>query len=321
MDHYLKLQEFPMKEIKKVYLSGLGAIGCAYGSRIFDTDPECITVIADSERIKRYTGNGIVINGKRYPFKYINPETGGEKADLIIIAVKHHQLSQSIRDIEKYVSDDTIIIALLNGIVSEEIISKRYGMDKILHSFAVGTDTVREGTNIKFSAIGRIVFGSKDESGASKVQAVKNFFERTGIPYSIPEDIIRELWWKFMMNVGINQVSAILRADYGVFQKTAEARELMESASLEVISIAEKKGVNISRDDILKYMTIINTLSPGGKTSMLQDIEARRKTEVEIFSGTVIEMGKECGVDTPVNNILFRMIRTLEQMNSEKLIL
>ncbi len=304
-----------MKRISKVYLSGLGAIGGAYGSRIFDADPGCLTVIADSERIARYTKNGIIINGNDYPFKYVTPEEGGEKADLLIIAVKHHQLNQSVADIEKYVDDNTIIIALLNGIVSEEIISKSYGMKNIIHSFAVGTDAVREGTEIRFNNIGRIVFGADNESKADKVAAVKDFFDRAGIPSVIPEDIIRELWWKFMMNVGINQVSAVLKADYGVFQKIGEARELMEMASMEVVAIAGKTGINIGKEDILKYLGIIDTLSPDGKTSMLQDIEAHRKTEVEIFSGTVIELGEKYGVETPVNNILFRMIRTLEQMN------
>jgi 2-dehydropantoate 2-reductase len=303
-----------MKKNNKVYISGLGAIGGAYGSRIFDTDPDCLSVIADGDRAARYSRNGVRINNKLYPFKYVTPEEGGEKADLIIIAVKHHQLDQSIKDIEKFVGDETVILALLNGIVSEEMIAAKYGMDKILHSFAVGTDAVRAGTEINFGNIGRIVFGAKDDSGKDKEIAVQEFFDRVGIPYNIPEDIIRELWWKFMMNVGINQVSAILKADYSVFQNIAEARELLESASLEVVAIAEKAGIAISRDDISKYMTIINTLSPSGKTSMLQDIEAHRKTEVDIFSKTVIELGKKYGVATPVNDMLFRMIRTLEQM-------
>jgi 2-dehydropantoate 2-reductase len=315
MNLHLPFQEKSMNRINNVYISGLGAIGGAYSSRIFDTDPSCIKVIADSERAVRYTKNGVRINGKLYPFNYVTPEDGGEKADLILIAVKHHQLEQAVRDIDKYVGDDTIILSLLNGIVSEETVAEKYGMDKILHSFAVGTDAVREGTDIRFSNIGRIVFGAKDEGKSEKVRLVKEFFERTGIPYEIPGDIMRELWWKFMLNVGINQVSAVLKAGYGVFQKIDEARELMVMASLEVVALAEKAGIGISGDDIAKYVAVINTLSPEGKTSMLQDIEAGRKTEVEIFSGTVIEMGKQYGVETPVNNILFRMIRTLEQMN------
>jgi len=304
-----------VKQINSVYISGLGAIGGTYGSIISDSDPGIVTVIADSERIARYNETGIMINSRRYQFRYITPEAGGEKADLVIIAVKHHQLGQSISDIEKYVGKDTIILSLLNGIVSEDIIAERYGMDKILHSFAVGTDAVRESTDIRFSNAGKIVFGAEDESGSGKVSSVKEFFDRTGIQYNVPEDIIRELWWKFMMNVGINQVSAVLRADYGVFQKIGEARELMEMASLEVVAIAAKSGINITVSDISRYVAIVATLSPRGKTSMLQDIEAHRKTEVEVFSGTVIELGRKYGVDTPVNNMLFRMIRTIEQMN------
>jgi len=304
-----------MKKINKVYISGLGAIGGAYGGIISDFNPDCLTVIADSGRISRYLAEGITINCKPYQFNYVTPEEGGEKADLILIAVKHHQLEQSVSEIEKYVGEDTVILSLLNGIVSEEIVAKKYGMRRILHSFAVGTDSVRDGTVITFSNAGRIVFGAKDESGLENVRAVSDFFDRAGVPYSVPADIIRELWWKFMMNVGINQLSAVLKADYGVFQKTVEARELMTMASREVISLAEREGVAIDESDITKYISIINTLSPGGKTSMLQDIEARRKTEVEIFSGTVIELGKKYGIETPVNSILFRMIRTIEQVN------
>jgi 2-dehydropantoate 2-reductase len=307
-----------MKHIRKVYLSGLGAIGGAYGSRIFDADPENISIIADKNRIDRYTENKITINGKEYPFKYVEPQHKGDTADLIIISVKNHHLQQALYDIENYVGDDTIIISLLNGIVSEEIIGNSYGHEKLIHSFVVGTDAVRNGTSISFSNIGKIIFGQKNKDMIEKADAVRFFFERTGIPYNIPEDIIRELWWKFMMNVGINQMSAILRANYGVFQQFSDARQLIENASNEVVSIAQKDGINLSKDDIAKYMKIIDTLSPEGKTSMLQDIEAGRKTEVDIFAGTVIELGRKYSVDTPVNDMLFRMIRTLEQMDQQK---
>lgn len=116
-----------------------------------------------------------------------------------------------------------------------------------------------------------------------------------------------------MMNVGINQTSAILKAPYGVFQKITEARELMESACREVLRVSEKAGISLSEEDIARYFEIIASLSPEGKTSMLQDVEAGRKTEVEIFAGTVIELGRRYGVETPINRVLFQMIRTLEQ--------
>ena len=310
-----------MKKIDKVYISGLGAIGGAYGSIFFNYNPESVAVIADKKRIAAYQEKGIVINNKEYSFNYSSPEEKNHKADLILIAVKYHQLEQAVKDIKNYVREDTIILSLLNGITSEEIVAKEYGADRILHSFVVAIDAVREDTSINFSSIGKIVFGANTETKTETenkkhmVDSVKDFFDRAGVTYTIPENIIRELWWKFMMNVGLNQVSAILNAGYGVFQSIKEARDLMEAASMEVVSIAEKAGINLCRDDIYKCFEIINTLSPMGEPSMLQDIKAGRKTEVEMFSGTVIELGERYNIDTPVNKMLFNMIKTLEQMN------
>ena len=116
-----------------------------------------------------------------------------------------------------------------------------------------------------------------------------------------------------MMNVGINQTSAILRAPYGVYQKTGEARELMLQAAREVIPISRKEGINLTEEDLTRIPGIIDEMAPDGKTSMLQDVEAGRKTEVELFSGTVIELGKKHGIPTPVNEVLYRMIRVIEQ--------
>ncbi|MCL2154423.1 MAG: ketopantoate reductase family protein [Leptospirales bacterium] len=305
-----------MKKIDKVYISGLGAVGGAYGSIFFNYNPESIVVIADKKRIAKYQEKGIVINNNIYSFNYLSPEEKNHKADLILIAVKYHQLEQSLEDIKNFVKEDTIILSLLNGITSEEIISKKYGEDKVLHSFVVAIDAVREDTKINFSSIGKIVFGTNTDNHKHMVNAVKNFFDKAGVPYNIPTDIIRELWWKFMMNVGLNQVSAILGADYGVYQSIKEARDLMEAASMEVVYIAEKAGIDLHRDDISKCFEILNTLSPTGEPSMLQDIKAGRKTEVEMFSKTVIELGEKYNINTPVNKILFKMIKTLEQMNN-----
>ncbi len=74
------------------------------------------------------------------------------------------------------------------------------------------------------------------------------------------------------------------------------------------------RGVNLKEQDlnVLGY-AVLNTLSPKGKTSMLQDIEAGRKTEVDVFAGKMVDMGKSYGIPTPVNQTLLSIIRVLEQ--------
>ncbi|RYM05810.1 2-dehydropantoate 2-reductase [Sporolactobacillus sp. THM7-7] len=302
-----------MSTIEKISLIGMGAIGCAYGHKLYDLAPEKLRVIADAERIKRYRKNGFVINGKPYDFQYVSPEEKVEPADLIIMAVKFNQLQQAISDIRNHVGEKTIILSLLNGISSEEIIGEAYGMDKILYALCNGIDANREGTHVDFSTYGVVVFGEKTNTEYTpKVRAVKELFERTGIQYKIPENMIRALWFKFMVNVGINQASAVTRGKYGAFQTSETARELMKSAMREVIRISVKAGINLNEGDIEYQLGVIEKMNPQGRTSMLQDIESGRKTEVDMFSGTVCQLGKKYGVPTPVNQTLYRIIKTIE---------
>lgn len=302
-----------MKAINNVYISGLGAIGGTYGSIVFNADSGLVKVIANAERSARYSEKGITVNGSRYDFDYVIPGKSDSKADLVLVAVKGYQLDSAIESIRPFVGGDTVIMSLLNGITSEDVLARAFGAENILHAFCVGTDAVREGTTIRYTKPGRIVFGDRRKKNSENVAAVKAFFNRVGLPYTVPEDIMREIWWKFMMNVGINQTSAVLRAPYGVYGKVMEAKELMYAASMEVLPIAREEGVNLAEDDIQDYIDIIGTLSPDGKTSMLQDVEAGRKTEVESFALTVIELGKKHGIPTPVNDMLYRMIRVIEQ--------
>lgn len=123
---------------------------------------------------------------------------------------------------------------------------------------------------------------------------------------------MRALWYKFMVNVGINQTSAVLRATYGVFQTKNEAKELMESAMWEVVKLSQKVGVNLSKNDIEEWHKVLNTLGHDSRTSMCQDIVYGRKTEVDIFAGTVCKLGEKYGVDTPVNRTLLNIIKIIE---------
>jgi 2-dehydropantoate 2-reductase len=304
-----------MGQIKTVALSGLGAVGAMYAAKILDHKPKSLSIIADSERISRYKKDGVLINGKNYPFVYTEPGKG-TPCDLVIIAVKQHHLEKTMDEIESFVGKDTVILSLLNGISSEEILSVRFGQEKLVYSFVIGTDSVRSGTSISYIRSGEIVFGiKKDDPATDKLKYLSDFFSQTDIASRIPDDILREQWWKFMMNVGINQTSAILRAPYGVFKDISEARATMKAASREVIAIAQKAGIDLHPDDIDKYVKVIETLSSEGKTSMLQDVEAGRKTEVEIFAGTVISLGEEYGVATPVNETMYNLIKAIERMN------
>jgi len=303
-----------MQSIERISVIGAGAMGSSYASKFFDMDENCVSLVAKGERYDRLKEEGLIVNDKHYSLPVIKPEEKRAPSDLIIVAVKHHHLPEAIQDMKNRISENSVILSVMNGIESEEQIGGVYGMDKVLYAVAVAIDAVREGNRTTYSTHGKLFFGEAENLVLTeRVGQVQSLFDRAGIVYETPEDMIRTLWWKFMINVGTNQTSAVFRAPYGVLQRSQEARELMDSAMREVINIAKAKRVNLSGEDIDNWYSFLSGLSPEGKTSMLQDVEAKRKTEVEMFAGKVIELGKELGVPTPVNESIFGKIKDIEQ--------
>ena len=301
-------------EFERISVIGAGAMGAVYASKFYDMDKSGITLIAGGRRHSRLSDKGLSVNGKHYPIPVFSPEEKVSPSDLILVAVKNHHLPQAIRDMKEAVGEGTCILSVMNGIDSEKQIGAVYGMEKVLYSVAVGIDAVRENGDVTYSRDGKLFFGEAENSvPTERVKALQALFDRAGIPHETPDDMIRTLWWKFMINVGINQASAVLRAPYGVFHRFREARDLMETAMREVIHLAEAAKISLSEQDMQEYYSFLTRVSPGGKTSMLQDVEAKRKTEVEIFAGKVIELGKQYGVPTPVNETLYRILRITEQ--------
>jgi 2-dehydropantoate 2-reductase len=300
--------------IETISIIGAGALGGAYASIFHDMDNHCVSFVASGDRFERLDREGLIVNGKLYSIPVFRPEDLLPPSDLIIVAVKHNQLNDAIREMKSRVGRETTIISVMNGIESEIKIGAAYGMEKVLYAVSVGMDGVREGNRVNFKKRGKILFGeARNPFISDRVKRVQNFFDRAGIIFETPPDMIRILWWKFMINVGINQASAVLRAPYSVFQTSPKARDLMESAMEEVILLAEKERVPLSKEKVKNWETILFGLNPEGKTSMLQDVEAHRKTEVEMFAGKVIELGRSHNVPTPVNQKLFDMIREIEE--------
>ena len=307
-----------MERIRRVAVLGAGAMGGFLASRFCDAPDFSTELIAGGRYYERLTRDGLVVNGKEYRPAVVHPDDSGPAADLIIVALKHHQLEDGIEALKNRAGSGTTIISVMNGLESERIIGAVCGVEKMLYTISVGIDAVREGNRITYTKPGILYFGELSNAEPSrKVLRVREAFAEAGIPCEVPEDMKRMLWWKLMINAGINQASAVLRAPYGVFHVSRDARNLMEALMREVIELAGVVGVDLSEQDLGKWYGFLMQLSPEGKSSMLQDIEAGRKTEVEIFSGKICELGAEHGVFTPVNRTVLQIIKVMEQKHDK----
>ncbi len=297
-----------------VAILGAGALGAVYASRFYAHHPACVALVAGGERRERLLREGIVLNGARFDPPLRTPGDSAPPADLVIVALKHQHLADSLPDLRTCVGPDTLILSVMNGLDSEEIIAAEYGWEKVLHCIALGIDAVRDGNCITYSKIGRLVFGeARNETLSPRVLRAQAILSEGGIPFETPIDMLRMMWWKFMINVGVNQASAVLRAPYRAFQTSPHAQAIMEAAMREVIALAGEMGIDLAPSAIEEWYPVLNTLHPAGKTSMLQDVEAGRVTEVDIFAGKVIALGQVLSIPTPVNTLLFHAIKAIEQ--------
>jgi 2-dehydropantoate 2-reductase len=301
-------------EIKKAALIGLGAIGSVYGHLLHNAYDGNFSVIAGGERAKRLRENGVKVNGLPFFPAVVEPSDVFE-ADFIIVCVKNYQLEQAIEDMRGFVGSSTVILPLLNGVTAQRRLQDAFPQSKVLYGLAIYIDAVRTADGVVNTRDGVIQFGEADNTTISpEVEAVRSYLDGAGIQTEVCPDMVRAVWKKWMMNVGINQVSAVTRSPYGKVASTPSSMTLLHEAMMEVVALAKAAGIHLEDGDALEIEQALKNFSPKGKTSMLQDVEAKRQTEVEYFAGTVVQLGEKYHVPTPVNHVLLLLLRSMEAL-------
>ena len=301
--------------IENVIIVGMGALGLLFGERIADSlGTEHLCFLMDHDRKMRHANDRYTINGKQVFFRTAAPDEVTAPADLVIMATKYSGLYEARDLIRPVVDRDTIIVSLLNGISSEEILAEKYPRRQILDCVAIGMDAVREGTSLTYRNIGRLQIGSSQPGQAEYLALLERFLTEAKIPYEVCPDIKRAMWNKFMINVGINQTCMVYGTGYGgATVEGSEALADLEEAMHEVIRLAVAEGIPLEEADCRKNITMLRGLNPDGYPSMQQDAMAKRPSEVELFAGTVISLAKKHGLEVPVNERYYRKIKEMEQ--------
>lgn len=300
--------------IKRVAVLGAGAVGSYLIWGLSDKEELELGVVAKGERRERLLEQGLRINGKSYHPQIWTPEEA-KNADLLVVALKYGSLRSALEDIQMIVGENTTVMSLMNGVDSEEIIAEKIDKSHVLYSFIkIASQKKEDGFHFNPEATVGIYFGELEAPFESeRVKAVDTLFDGTELHWTITEHIREEIWGKFRLNICNNLPQAVLGVGVGCYEDSEHMAAIREGLKKELLAIAEAKGINLEL--INEKSSKGSAVKASAKYSTLQDLEAGRHTEIDMFSGTLIRMGRELGIPTPYNEYTYHVIKALEEKN------
>lgn len=302
-----------MKEIKTVGVIGLGALGVLYAHLLTEAlGREHVLVLADRDRTLRYRSEGVSFNGNACDFQFVDAAEQKEPVDLLLFAVKFGGLKAAIESCRHLVGPETTLVSVLNGIASEPMLSEAFSPEQVVWCVAQKMAARKAGNAVIADPMGELAIGIPAGQDDRHFLRLRTFFDTIRFPHSLPEDIRTHMWSKLLCNTGCNQTSMVFQCGYGGLQAEGEARSIMFDAMREVVTVANAEGVPLRETDVDSWVSIIDTFPADGETSMRQDSKAHRKSEVELFAGTIRKLAKKHGISVPVNDWLYERVQEME---------
>lgn len=294
---------------------GAGAVGSYLVMGLSEKYKENLWVIASGERKKRLEENGLHINDQHYLLNVKTPDEA-HGVDFLFVCLKYTQLRSSLPDIEAIVDEHTTVISLLNGIDSEEIIGQRIGMEHMIYSL-IRIASQRIGNSVHFpvpKGYNGIYVGLPGQPASldPRLSAIADIFADTPVILHLSDDILLDIWDKFGLNIARNLPQAILGVGMQAYEDSTYVNAIMRQMRHEVVLVANAKGIP------LKEEFKAGKCKPSQRYSTLQDLDAHRPTEIDMFSSALVRMGKELGIECPYNEMTYNLIKALEEKNEGK---
>lgn len=302
----------------RILIVGPGAIGCLLISKFYRFSDNIYLLDKNEERASKLRKEGIIVEnlkGERenFPVNIFSQLNKIPEVDLIIIATKSYDTQVAAENIKKMINQGTAILTLQNGLNNVKTICQVLGRGAKIFAGVTSCGALNTSWGkIKHTGEGETIIASVKKKDISFAQKIIDFFNQCRIKTKIGEDDRSIIWSKLLINIGINAPASILQIRNGMLLKIPYARYIMEEAILEAEKIAKKKGIKLMYPSAQDKVKEVCRKTSANINSMLQDILCGKKTEIDYLQGAIIKEGKKYRIKTPVNEVLYYLIKTIE---------
>ncbi len=304
----------------KILIYGTGAVGGYFGARLAEAGND-VTFIARGKHLEAIKKNGFQIKSIDGDFTVnscnatdtvstLNPDF-----DLIILGVKSWQMLDAAKAIKPILNVSTLILPLQNGVNNVSKLLSVIDKNHIIAGFCkIYAKIDGYGIINHFFYPPEINFGEINNEKTARILTLKSEFEKAKFKTVIPEDIIADIWKKFMFICAVSGLGALTRVSIGAMVKNEETQNLLQKTVEEIYAIAIAKGVNLPIGMDKMLMGFIVNQPYNSTASTQRDIMEGRPSELENFNGYIVKQGIKHGIETPVNKFVYNCLLPQEQI-------
>ena len=300
----------------RIAVMGAGAVGGYFGARLARMGQE-VWFIARRERLKAYRTTGVRVESIEGDFQVVpvrairDPSSVG-KVDLVLFSVKSTGTRRAAEEAVPLVGPHTTVLAIQNGVDNEAVLEEVLGADRIVPGVAVIGVSMPEPGLVRHTNNGSITLGEASGEETDRVREIRQVFSDAGVEVRISADIRTVKWRKLIWNAAFNPLAALTGSRVLDLIEDDDSRTLAEAAMGEAIAVGVAMGYDVGGYDVGRA-TQRDPNWALSRTSMLQDVERGRPTEIEAITGAVVRYGRMKGVPTPVCSTLVRLVRAKER--------
>jgi 2-dehydropantoate 2-reductase len=299
-------------------LGGGGAMGGIFGAKLNAAGHQVTLVDVNPDAIRAINTDGLKIDSKDgssavYQVKAASVPAEVGEVDLIMNFVKCYHTETAVNNAKPMIGKDTAVLTLQNGWGNAQKISSLVGEDRVLVGLTYHSGTLLAPGHVKHPGMGMTYVGELGRGASARVKSIADALRSGGFEVTESPTILTEVWKKLCLNICTLPTSALLRFFAHELVAFEGVKNEMAALLKEAVAVAHAQGIQLDYDERWNAITSLLEKAIGGKASMLQDVEANRRTEIDVINGAIVDAGLKSGVPTPHNQAMVWLVKSLEQ--------